>query len=183
MSIARPVIALLAVLALLAAGCGSDDVVEGAGYAYDIPDGWEEASEEEVEELVPLADTITFGEEADGFTTNVNVIASGPVPPGADVAAEVERGIEVLQQQPELFGLPPDTEVVVTREPTETTLAGETAFELEFTTDIGSQVLLQRQLSAVSPDGNAFTITATSIGDTSDRDVAMDEVLSSWSWE
>jgi len=183
MNIARLGIALLAALALLAAGCGSDDAADGAGYTYDVPDGWEGASEDEIDELAPIADTITIGEERDGFATNINVIAVGAVPPDTDLAAEVDRGIRALQQQPGLFGLPAGSTVEVTREPTETTLAGEDAIEVEFTTDTGSQALLQRQVSAVGPDGDAFTITATSIGDTADRDAAMDEALGSWAWD
>jgi len=183
MSLAGRGLGALAALALAATGCGGGEPVEGSGYAYDVPEGWEEASEERVSEIAPLADTIVFGEESDGFATNINVVATGQVPEGTDLLTEVELGITTVQEQPEIFGLPEETEIEVTMEPAETTLAGETAFEDQYTTDTGSQMLLQRQVTSISPDGLAFTITATSIGDAADRDMAMDEVLESWSWE
>lgn len=175
---------LAAVVLLVASGCGGAEGIEGTGYSYETPEGWAKASEEQAE-VFPLADSIVLDEEGEDedFVTNINVIASGPAGPDVDLEAEAQASIEALQSQPETFGLPAGTEVTVTAEPSEATLDGADAVTYDFETDVGSQVLLQRQLLAVSPDGGGYSITASSESDLEGRDAALDEVLASWAWE
>ena len=174
---------LLTAAALALVGCAGDSTVEGSSYSFEVPDGWSQGSDEEVETIAPLADTIAQGESVDGFATNINVIATGQVPADIDLEAEVLAGAEALADDPEVFGLPPGTVVETVSDFEETELGGETALEYAFETDTGDQVLLQRQITAISPDGLAFTVTASAVEDTTDRDAAFDQAVSSWEWE
>jgi hypothetical protein len=190
----RSLAALLALAALAAAGCGEgDDPVEGAGYTYSVPDGWEDVSDEADDEIDIAGmrpDSLVAGEAEDGFAPDVNVIREGGLPAGVTTAQYADVSLAGLRD-PAGAGLPPELVDIVDRlgphdfsEPQDSELDGEEAVVWEFSgksRDGGDTRV--RQVTAVH-DSSAYTLTLTVRPDRFDEETdALDEIVDSWEWE
>ena len=190
-------LAALALAALAVAGCSDEDgdPVEGNGYSYSVPDGWDDFSEEARDD--PGADfhgsrpdTAVVGEQRDDYTSNVNVLVQEESLPGnLTTQAFADANIAGLRS-PAQAGLPPEVaesieslDVRDISEPEEIELGGEEAVAWEYrTTNFGSDLRV-RQVAAVM-DGVGYTVTLTTgSGRYEDGLEALDEVVETWEWE
>ena len=98
---------MIAVLAL--AGCGGEeqDQVEGTGYGYAVPDGWEEEDGDDIEVGPFRPDSLVVGDREGGFATNVNVIREPGVPADVTAAQYAEVSLAGLRD-PAGAGYPPE---------------------------------------------------------------------------
>ena len=192
----RSLLALLAVAAVALAGCsgGDEDAepVEGTGYTYSVPDGWEDLSdpaEEEIEIGGFRPDTLVVGEREDGFATNVNVIREDGLPSGVTAAQYADASLAGLRD-PVGAGMPPEVAQAIEdgnlrqiSEPRDAELDGEEAFAWDYRgTQDGRDVRVQ-QVAAVM-DGAGYTLTLTVLPDRFDEGgEALDQVIDSWSWK
>jgi hypothetical protein len=192
----RSLLALLAVAAGALAGCSSGDEdaepVEGTGYTYSVPDGWEDLSdpaEEEIEIGGFRPDTLVVGEREDGFATNVNVIREDGLPSGVAAAQYADASLAGLRD-PVGAGMPPEVAQAIEKanlrqisEPRDAELDGEEAFAWDYRgTQDGRDVRVQ-QVAAVM-DGAGYTLTLTVLPDRFDEGgEALDQVIDSWSWK
>jgi hypothetical protein len=190
----RSLLALLAVAALALAGCTSDDEepVEGTGYTYSVPDGWEDASgpaEEEIEIGGLRPDTLVLGEREDGFTTNVNVIREDGLPARVTAAQYADASLAGLRD-PVGAGVPPEIAQGIEEgnlrqfsEARDAELSGEQAFTWDYRGTQDGREVRVRQVVAVM-DGAGYTLTLTVRPDHfDDGSEALDAVIDSWSWE
>jgi photosystem II reaction center protein PsbP len=193
----RRLASLLAVAVLAAAGCGGDggDPVEGNGYSYSTPDGWDDLSDTAQDEeglnfhgIRP--DTVVVGERQDGFATNVNVVVQGAgLPPDITARAFADANIAGLRS-PARAGLPSEVsrsiEAMNVREISaaqDAELGGEEAVAWEYLTTQGGKDLRIRQLAAVM-DRSGYTVTLTALpGQFEKGREALDEVAESWEWD
>ena len=189
-------LALLAVAAVALAACSSGDEdaepVEGTGYTYSVPDGWEDFSdpaEEEIEIGGFRPDTLVVGEREDGFATNVNVIREDGLPNGVTAAQYADASLAGLRD-PVGAGMPPEVAQAIEdgnlrqiSEPRDAELDGEEAFAWDYRgTQDGRDVRVQ-QVAAVM-DGAGYTLTLTVLPDRFDEGgEALDQVIDSWSWK
>jgi hypothetical protein len=189
-------LALLAVAAVALAACSSGDEdaepVEGTGYTYSVPDGWEDFSdpaEEEIEIGGFRPDTLVVGEREDGFATNVNVIREDGLPSGVTAAQYADASLAGLRD-PVGAGMPPEVAQAIEdgnlrqiSEPRDAELDGEEAFAWDYRgTQDGRDVRVQ-QVAAVM-DGAGYTVTLTVLPDRFDEgSEALDQVVESWDWE
>jgi hypothetical protein len=188
--------ALLGAAALAVAGCGGGDEepVEGTGYTFSVPDGWEDVSDRaEDEPSLELSgfrpDSVVVGEAEDDFATNVNVIREPGLPEGVTAAQYADVSIAGLRD-PAAAGLPPEiVEAVESMRPTDISeprdreLDGEEAVEWGYRSAQGGRNVRVRQVAAVM-DGAAYTVTLTALPDGFEEGgEALDEVIESWSWE
>jgi hypothetical protein len=192
----RSLLALLALAAVTLAGCNGDDEnedpVEGTGYTYAVPDGWEDVSDQAEEEIDVggfRPDTLVIGESQDDFATNVNVIREGGLPNGVTAAQYADASLAGLRD-PVGAGLPPEVAQAIEdgdlreiSDPRDAELDGEEAFAWDYRgTQDGRDVRVQ-QLAAVM-DGAGYTLTLTVLPDRFDEgDEALHEVVESWDWE
>jgi hypothetical protein len=188
-------LALLALAVFAVAGCGGDeDPVEGTGYTYSVPDGWEDASEQAEDEpglelggLRP--DSVVVAEPEDDFATNVNVVREDGLPAGVTAALYADANLAGLRD-PTAAGLPPEiVETVESLNPREISerrdveLDGEEAFEWDYRATQGGRRVRLRQVATVV-DGAGYTVTLTALPDAFEEGgEALDEVVESWSWE
>jgi hypothetical protein len=190
----RSLVAGLAAALLALGGCSDEeDRVEGSGYTYAVPDGWEDASDEasDIDLDIPrvLVDSAVIGERQDDFTTNVNVVREGGVPAGVTSRQYGEVSIANLRD-PAAAGYPP--EVVEQLEEIDldsieslpgTDLDGREAVAWEYRDESAGDVTQVRQVAAVS-EGVAYTVTLTAVPDDFENGTgALDEVVESWAWE
>jgi hypothetical protein len=179
---------LLVGLAL--AGCGGEeqDQVEGTGYAYAVPDGWEEEDGDDLD-LGPFRpDSLVVGEAQDDFATNVNVIRED-VPSGFTTAQYAEASLAGLRD-PAGAGFPPEVAERIESvnptgitEPRDIELDGEEAAEWEYRSTERGRNLRVRQVAGVM-GGAGYTVTLTALRDGfEDGSEALDEVVETWSWE
>ena len=195
MAIRSVLAALLALAALAAAGCGGDDEdpVEGTGYTYSVPDGWEDASDSQAAEEAPDVigvrfDSLVNGEAEDGFAVNVNVLRER-VPGGITASEYAELNIATLRD-PSAAGYPPELaerieelDVRGLSRPRELELGGAGAMTWDYGTTQGGRDMRQRQMVVVR-DGAGYTITLTALpSQFEDGAEALDEVVESWSWK
>ena len=195
MAIRSVLAALLALAALAATGCGGEDEdpVEGTGYTYSVPDGWEDASDSQAAEEAPEVigvrfDSLVNGEAEDGFAVNVNVLRER-VPDGITASEYAELNIATLRD-PSAAGYPPELaerieelDVRGLSRPRELELDGAGAMTWDYGTTQGGRDMRQRQMVAVR-DGAGYTITLTALpSQFEDGAEALDEVVESWSWK
>jgi hypothetical protein len=195
MAIRSLLAALLTLAALAAAGCGGDDgeSVEGNGYSYSVPEGWEDAADseaaDEASEVIGMRfDSLVNGEAEDGFAVNVNVLRER-VPGGITGAEYAELNIAALRD-PSAAGYPPELaerieelDVRGLSRPRRLELDGAGAMTWDYGTTQGGRDLRQRQMVVVR-DGAGYTITLTALpSQFEDGTEALDEVVESWSWK
>ena len=195
MAIRSLLAALLALAAFAAAGCGGEDEdpVEGTGYTYSVPDGWEDASDSQAADEAPKVigvrfDSLVNGEAEDGFAVNVNVLRER-VPGGMTASEYAELNIATLRN-PSAAGYPPELaerieelDVRGLSRPRELELGGAGAMTWDYSTTQGGRDLRQRQMVVVT-DGAGYTITLTALPSKfEDGTEALDEVVESWSWK
>jgi hypothetical protein len=195
MAIRSLLAALLAVAALTAAGCGGEDEdpVEGTGYTYSVPDGWEDASDSQAAEEAPEVigvrfDSLVNGETEDGFAVNVNVLRER-VPGGITASEYAQLNIATLRD-PSAAGYPPELaerieelDVRGLSPPREVELGGAGAMTWDYSTTQGGRDMRQRQMVVVR-DGAGYTITLTALpSQFEDGAEALDELVESWSWK
>lgn len=192
----RSLLAVLALAAVTLAGCNGDDEneepVEGTGYTYAVPDGWEDVSDQAEEEIDVggfRPDTLVIGESEDDFATNVNVIREDGLPNGVTAAQYADASLAGLRD-PVGAGFPPEVAEAIEdgnlreiSDPRDAELDGEEAFTWDYRgTQDGRDVRVQ-QVAAVM-DGAGYTLTLTVLPDRFDEgDEALDEVVESWQWE
>lgn len=185
-----------AALALLSAavGCGDDEEepVDGTGYSYAVPEGWDDVSEE-AEEEVELAgfrpDSAVIGDREDGFASNVNVIVERGVPAGVTAQDYAEVSIAGLRD-PVAAGFPPDLVEVIEQlrprqisETRDAELGGEDAVAWDYTSSREQHVLRVLQVATVM-DGSGYTVTLSVPRERlEDERGALDEVVESWRWD
>jgi hypothetical protein len=183
---------LLALVAGLA-GCSEEDEeppqIEGTGYTYAVPGGWEEATGADIEVGGFRPDSLVTGERGDDFTTNVNVIREDGLPAGVTVDDYADASVAGLRD-PAAAGLPPElVETVEELNPTQISelrdaeLGGEEAVTWDYrATQDGRRVQI-RQVAAVM-DGAGYTVTLTVLpAGFDDGTGALDEIVKSWEWE
>jgi hypothetical protein len=186
---------MLALAALAAAGCGGEeeDPVEGTGYMYSVPDGWEDASDseaaDEASNVIGMRfDSVVNGEAEDSFAVNVNVLRQR-VPGGITDSEYTELNIATLRD-PSAAGYPPELaqrieelDVRGLSRPRELELDGAGAMTWDYRATQGGQDLRQRQIAVVR-DGAGYTITLTALpSQFEDGTEALDEVVETWSWK
>jgi hypothetical protein len=191
----RSLVALLALTAVAFAGCSSDEdgeAVEGTGYTYSLPDGWEDVSDRAEAELEVggfRPDTLVVGEREDDFAANVNVIREDGLPSGVTAAQYADVSLAGLRD-PAGAGLPPEVAQAIDdvnprqiSEPRDAELDGEEAVAWDYRgTQDGRDVRVQ-QVAAVMA-GAGYTLTLTVLPDRFDEgNAALDQVVESWSWE
>jgi hypothetical protein len=192
----RSLLALLALAAVTLAGCNGDDEneepVEGTGYTYAVPDGWEDVSDQAEEEIDVggfRPDTLVIGESEDDFATNVNVIREDGLPNGVTAAQYADASLAGLRD-PVGAGFPPEVAEAIEAgnlreisDPRDAELDGEEAFTWGYRgTQDGRDVRVQ-QVAAVM-DGAGYTLTLTVLPDRFDEgNEALDEVVDSWEWD
>jgi hypothetical protein len=191
----RSLLALLALTAVAFAGCSSDEdgeAVEGTGYTYSLPDGWEDVSDRAEAELEVggfRPDTLVVGEREDDFAANVNVIREDGLPSGVTAAQYADVSLAGLRD-PAGAGLPPEVAQAIDdvnptqiSEPRDAELDGEEAVAWDYRgTQDGRDVRVQ-QVAAVMA-GAGYTLTLTVLPDRFDEgNAALDQVVESWSWE
>ncbi|MGH2954025.1 MAG: hypothetical protein ACRDK9_08400 [Solirubrobacterales bacterium] len=194
----RPLLALALVAAAVAAGCGDDDEpagpVEGTGYTYELPEGWQDQSglgdeaSEQVDETLPApigadVDSLSADETEDGFATNVNVIRTSSIAPGVTAEQIARQNARVLGSPgPAAQILPEGSEILGEVAIGEVDLGGDVASSLEYSATFEGRSNRLRQLFAVR-GGNAYTITFTALEDLFDDEVAdLDQLIESWRW-
>ena len=191
----RSLLAPLAALAIALGGCSDEERrVDGSGYTYAVPDGWEDASDEagDIDLDIPrvLVDSAVIGDRLDDFTTNVNVVREGGLPAGVTARQYGEVSLTNLRN-PAAAGFPPevveeleniDPESLETLPDTE--LSGREAPSWEYkNTSSGGEERRVRQVSTVR-GGAAYIVTLTTVPDDfEDGTAALDEVVDSWEWE
>jgi hypothetical protein len=188
-------VALLAAAALALAGCGGDDDedrVDGTGYTYAVPDGWEDASdraEEEIEIGGFRPDTLVLGESEDDFATNVNVIREAGIPRGVTAAQYAEVSLAGLRD-PLAAGFPPEVAETLEElnprqisDPRDAELDGEEAAAWGYTSTQDGRDVRVRQVATVM-DGAGYTVTLTALPDRFDEaNASFDEMVDSWRWK
>ena len=189
---------LLAAAALIAAGCGdeedssggsgeistgevSGEAVEGAGYAYALPEGW--SIEQESSGTEVGVDTVIVSDDSGGdFVVNINVVRESDVPEDTSIETYVDSGIQQVQDAPGSFGLPEDATVEVVSDPAPADLGGEEALDYEVLTKGEGIAASQRQIAAIH-EGTAYTITLSAAeGELEENNPVLDEIAGSWSW-
>jgi len=146
------------------------DVIDGEGYTYAIPEGWEDVSDEPASAQADSAVRVSDPEGT--FGTNVNVIVS---PSGG--VTDIESLRDQFKQQIE--GMV-DSEV---EEVEDITIAGEPAIGQTASTDQQGETLVFTQYFVAHGD-NIYAVTLTSPeADAANGQAALDSILSSWTWE
>jgi hypothetical protein len=179
---------LLIAVALVGCGGEEQDQVEGTGYVYAVPDGWEEEDADDLEVGRFRPDSLVVGEREEGFATNVNVIRED-VPSGFTAARYAEANLAGLRD-PARAGFPPEVAEMIESanptgitEPRDVELDGEEAVEWEYRSTQGGRNLRVRQVAGVM-GGAGYTVTLTALRDGfEDGSEALDEVVESWTWE
>ena len=199
----RPAFLLLASLigALLATGCGSDEPkpVDGDGYAFEVPAGWEDVTgdSEEIADLIGGAGgdaaaaagaydvAVVSDETSDDFRTNFNVGLQEDLPPDFDSLEFAEQNIAVFKNPDQVEGILPDGIEVdfVGDEPRRTTLDGETAYELQYGLTTEASKVQALQVFVVHED-TAYVGTYTAdaeVFDAGSEDLR--QILETWKWD
>ena len=148
----------------------SGDMIDGEGYTYSIPEGWEDVGDEAAAAQADSA--VRLSDPGADFAANVNVI----VTPSAGVT-DIEALRDQFQQQIE--GMV-DSKVEAIED---TTIAGEPAIGQTASREQSGETLVFTQYF-VAHEGSIFAITLTTPeDDAAYSEAALDSILSSWAWE
>jgi hypothetical protein len=192
----RSLLVLPAIVALALSGCSDEEErIDGSGYSYAVPDGWEDASDEasdiDLDLQSVLVDSVVIGERRDDFTTNVNVVREEGLPPGVTARQYAEASLANIRN-PAASGFPPeaveelediDSESLDSLPGTE--LGGSDAASWEYTDggSAGGAETQVRQVAAVR-DGAAYIVTLTALPDAfEDGTAGLEDVVASWEWD
>ncbi len=149
----------------------SGDSIDGEGYAYAIPDGWEDVSDDPASADADSAVRVTDS-GGGSFGTNVNVIVSpsGGISDVGPLRDQFKQQIEGLV----------DSEVESVED---TTIDGETAIGQTAAAKQDGQKLVFTQYFAIHEDG-IYAVTLTAPASQADAGAAaLGSIISSWSWE
>lgn len=157
---------------------GADDAdeleLEGAGWSFDAPAGWEDGRGELGPEN-PQVKAVAFDPEPAevAFRDNVNLVVNPDAP-------ELGPGQVEQQIEKELGGL---TESTAVEDRTE--IGGRGAVHVSGTATAGDVPVLLDQYAAYSADGviHILTFTQAEATPADERQAHVDAVLSSWEWE
>jgi hypothetical protein len=189
----RSPLAALAAVALALGGCSDEDRVDGSGYTYAVPNGWEDASEQApgFDLDLPRAhiDSVIVGERQDDFTTNLNVVRERGLPAGVTARQYADATIATIRN-PAAADLPPEVmEAFEGVDPASiealpgTELGGGEAAAWEYRQNARGREARVRQVAAIR-DGAAYIVTLTADPDAfEDGAAGLDEVTESWEWE
>lgn len=184
-------IALIVAAAIVALGCGGGedgttgesggDLVDGDGYAYELPEGWRVATTDEASEQFSTA-IVEVDPEGD-FAVNLNVIVQSGVGDSVGLEDFVAGGIDQVESDPASTGLPADADVQITEDPGEATLDGEDALEYAFHTELSNGTFEERQLTTIH-EGDGVIVTLTAGEDELEAaSAAFEDVVSTWAWD
>jgi len=191
----------------LLAGCGDSEssdeatTVDGDGYAYTAPAGWEDVSGDgdkisealgdagadvTAEDVGAAYDSVVVSDdESNDFRTNFNVLTQEGIPAQLDSEGYAAENSRVLGN-PTLAAqvLPDGLEIDYDGSPAEeVTLGGEQAFALEYGASTPDNELEIRQILLVR-DGTAYVGTLTAAVDSFDEGTGdLDEIVESWEFE
>jgi hypothetical protein len=178
----------LVIAAVAIGACGGDDGerVDGDGYSYELPGGWDDrsASADEISAAGFQPDTIVADDPVEGFTPSVNVVRETSLADDVDVNDYVELSRRNLSdpqalEQLGLEGFEPQLEDEVR----EGELDGEDSSSFDYTANQQGKEVAFRQVYAIR-DGTAYVLTYTALRDRfQDGTDALDEVIDSWEWE
>jgi hypothetical protein len=186
----------LFLVGLAVAGCdGSEEdaePVEGKGYTYSAPEGWDDGSDRaqddaELGRFRP--DSLVVGDREADFTTNVNVVREGGLPDGMTAEQYAQASLAGLRE-PGKAGLPPElAETIEELNPTgidvgrDTELDGEEAVVWTYWSSQNGRRVQVRQVAAVR-EGTGYTLTLTALpANFEEAAEALHEVVESWSWK
>lgn len=146
------------------------DSIDGDGYTYAIPEGWEDVSDDPASAQADSA--VRVSESGGAFGTNVNVLVS----PSAGVT-DIESLRDQFKQQIEGMVDSPVKEVP------DATIDGETAIGQTATTDQQGATLVFTQYFTAHED-SIYAVTLTAPQDQADAGAsALDSIIASWKWE
>jgi len=149
------------------------DMIDGEGYTYAIPEGWEDVSDEPESAQTDSAVRTT---DFDGdFAANINVIVgNSQCMVGSD---DIETGRECFQQEIQGYV---DGEVQALEN---ISIDGEPAIGQTASGELQGQQLVFTQYFA-QREASTVVITLTSPeGDTASAEAALDSMLASWAWD
>jgi hypothetical protein len=192
----------LLVALLAAAGCGEDEpeTIDGDGYSFEAPAGWEDVTgdSEEIAELIGGAggdaaaaaagayDVAAVSDEtSNDFRTNFNVGVQEDLPPGYDSLEFAEQNIAVFENPDQVEGILPEGIEVdfVGDEPRKTSLDGETAYEVEYGLTTAEAQIAALQVFVIH-DGSAYVGTYTAHPDVFDPQAEdLRHILETWEWD
>ena len=199
----RRTVLLIACLAVgLLVACGSDEpeTIDGDGYSFEAPEGWEDITgeSEEIAEVIGGSGgdaaagaagaydvAVVSDETSNDFRTNFNVGVQEDVPPGYDSLQFAEQNIAVFRNPDQVEGILPEGIDVdfVGDEPRRTTLGGETAYEVEYRLSTDEAEVATLQVYAVH-DGTAYVGTYTTDPGTFDpQSEDLRHILETWEWD
>ena len=182
--------ALAAAAATLAiAGCGGGDDaerVDGEGYSYEVPSGWDDRSEaaSQISAAGFQPDTIVADDPSGGFTASVNVVRETSLAADVDVNDYVRLSRRNLSdpaalRQLGLEGFEPRLGDEV--RPGE--LDGEPSRSFDYTATQQGREVGFRQVYAIR-NRTAYVVTYTALRDGFAAGAgSLDEVTGSWQWE
>jgi hypothetical protein len=154
-----------------AADAAAGSKVEGTGYTYAVPEGWDVPTQE----IPGTEQTDTFAADltdADGFADNINVIRLDPAP-----MEELDKLEKALTAELETAG----SKDVTVRDRAD--IAGDEAVHIASVQNQQGKSYLTEQYNAIH-DGVSYVVTF-SFSDTvsdADRDKVADSILASWTW-
>ena len=148
------------------------DRIEGAGYSYGVPEGWQDGTER-FQSMSALLDTGAFDTDASsGFADNVNVIRNDAYP---------EMGLEEAEQE---FAEEAGTVSERVRIRDRSEIGAQTAIHISGLTSAGKTKVRTEQYSLYRED--AWYIVTFSFGENTPDDAMdtdMSTVLGSWQWD
>jgi uncharacterized lipoprotein YehR (DUF1307 family) len=180
---------VLLVAAVVIAGCGEDESprVNGTGYSYELPDGWEDVSDDAEFGAVGFnTDSVARGEPEEGFATNVNVIRETSLAEELDIDEYSRAGLRLLKHPEALGGEAREVfERIGAKDFSATEkveLDGEDARFTDYSSDQGGRALRLRVVSAIRA-GTAYNITFTALRTHFEEEVdALQDLVGSWAW-
>ena len=148
------------------------DLLQGNGYSYTLPDGWQDASDEAAGAPGAIDTIAVWGEKLEGGRANV-IVESGPSGGESDPEALRE------QWQSNMTGSTGATPEKIDG----TTIAGQEAIgvRIERTNDKGVAIVQTAYL--VVRDGNVYSIALSGKSGDDDAEAAFADIRDSWTWE
>ena len=153
----------------------SEDTLGGEGYAFSLPEGWSDATDEAKDQDAPgTIDTVAvWGEKLDGSRANVIVEASSGV---GDADLESLRSTWESNMSGAAGSTPQDHDG--------TTIDGEEAIGAKFERDNDSGTAIVQIAYLTVHEDTAYSITLSAKQDDADEATAAYEaLLGGWTWE